>query len=207
MQKISLLVALPLVAAMALTSCNSRAKLAQSLQGQWSGNPEKVLDTGAATASAVRVLNFTQGSADTEGTITISALITVENTMPFNDSIQTPLTISASGTASVTGIYQVKDHDEIIVSLDASSFTTDVDPEGVQLNYNILTQNSGSTTDRLRPAALILARQQITRAAQSLITNISEIDDIHVDGNIMKCEIGHRDIVFSRAPGMVPDMP
>ena len=50
----------------------------------------------------------------------------------------------------------------------------------------------------------MLARQQITRAAQTILTNVGEIDDIHVDGNIMKCEIGHKDLVFSRASAAAP---
>lgn len=204
MKKIASLLILSAAAMTALTSCNSRARLAESIQGQWTGNPERLLDTGAATASAVRVMEFTAGSTDTEGTVTLSALITVENTMPFNDSIQTPLTITATGTATVTGVYQAKDDDELLISLDATSLATNVDPDGVQLNYNILTQGSGSSVDKLRPAALVLARQQITRAAQTILTNVGEIDDIHVDGNIMKCEIGHKDLVFSRASAAAP---
>lgn len=204
MKKISFLLSVSIASVLAFTSCNSRAKLAESIQGQWTGNPERVLDTGAASASAVRVLEFTAGSTPTEGSVTMSALITVENTMPFNDSIQTPLTISAAGIATITGVYQAKDHDELLISLDATSLTTEVDPDGVQLNYNIVSGESGSSADKLKPAAVVLSRQQITRAAQSILSNISVIDDIHVNGNIMKCEIGHKDIVFSRASAMAP---
>ena len=124
MKKIASLLILSAAAMTALTSCNSRARLAESIQGQWTGNPERLLDTGAATASAVRVMEFTAGSTDTEGTVTLSALITVENTMPFNDSIQTPLTITATGSATVTGVYQAKDDDELLISLDATSLAT-----------------------------------------------------------------------------------
>lgn len=188
----------------ALTSCNSRAKLAESVQGQWTSNPERVLDTGAAMATVVRIMEFTEGATSTEGSVTMSALITVENTMPFNDSIQTPLTISATGTATITGVYQAKDDDELLISLDATSLSTDVDPEGVQMNYNIISESSGSTTEKLRPAAIVLATQQINRAAQNLFTNVSKIDDIKVQGNLMKCEIGHKDLVFSRESPIAP---
>ena len=200
----SLLVCAAAFCSIAVTSCNSRAKLAQSIQGEWTGNPEKLLDTGAAQATAVRVLEFTPGTADTEGSVTMSALVTVENTMPFNDSIQTPLTISASGTATITGVYQVKDDDELMISLDATSISTHVDPEGVVLNYNVVTEESGSTAAKLKPAAVILATQQINRAAQNMFTNIHEIDDIKVNGNLMKCEIGHKDLVFSRGSAVAP---
>ena len=68
-----------LLAGALLTGCDSRAKLCESIQGEWTGNPERLLDTGAATASLVRVLEFTEGSTDCEGTVTMMAMITVEN--------------------------------------------------------------------------------------------------------------------------------
>ena len=64
-----------------MTACDTKAKLAESVQGKWTGNPEKMLDTGAASASMVRTLEFTKGAADTEGSVTMTAMITVENTM------------------------------------------------------------------------------------------------------------------------------
>lgn len=181
-----------------MTSCNSKAKLAEALQGEWSGNPETILDTGAASASMVRMLEFTRGAADTEGSITMTAMITVENTMQSNDSIVTPLQITASGTATITGVYQVKDDDELTISLDATSMTVDVDSDAVQLNYNIVTEQSAPLVEKLKPGAAILATQQINRAAQNAFSNITEIDDIKIDGSIMRCEINHTDLTFSQ---------
>ena len=192
-----------MMAALLLTgSCSDKAKLAEAIQGEWTGNPEKILDTGAADASMVRVLEFAPGSADTEGNVTMTAMITVENTMPFNDSIVTPLQISASGTAVISGVYQVKDHDELIISLDVTSMSVTVDPDAVALNYNVLTQNSAASVDQLKPGATVLATQQINRAAQNAFSNITEIDDIHVKGNVMSCEINKRDLVFSKVSGV-----
>lgn len=179
------------------TACNSKAKLAEALQGKWTGNPETILDTGAASASMVRMLEFTRGAADTEGSVTMTAMITVENTMQFNDSIVTPLQITASGTATITGVYQAKDDDELTISLDATSMTVNVDPDAVQLNYNIATENSAPFVEKLKPGAAILATQQINRAAQNAFSNITEIDDIKIEGTIMRCEINHTDLTFS----------
>jgi len=188
-----------------LSSCDSKARLAEAIQGNWTGNPEKVLDSGAATASMVRLMEFTRGSADTEGSVTMTAIITVENTMQFNDSIVSPLQITATGTASVTGIYQAKDDDELIISLDATSMSVKLDPEAVQLNYNLLAGSSAPVVDKLKPGAAILATQQINRAAQNVFSNITDIDDIHIEGSIMKCEINKRDLVFTKiAPDTFP---
>lgn len=204
MKKIALLLCAGMVGATMLTSCDSSAKLADSIQGEWTGNSERILDTGAAMATAVRVMSFSKGSTPTEGTVTMSALVTVENIMPFNDSIQTPLTISASGVATITGVYQAKDDDELLISLDATSLSTDVDPEGVQMNYNVLSGEDSSVATKLKPAAVVLATQQINRAAQNIFTNINKIDDIKVKGNLMKCEVGHKDLVFSRESAIAP---
>jgi hypothetical protein len=180
-----------------MTACDTKAKLAESVQGKWTGNPEKMLDTGAASASMVRTLEFTKGAADTEGSVTMTAMITVENTMQSNDSIVTPLQITASGVATITGVYQAKDDDELTISLDATSMNVNVDPDAVKLNYNIAT--AAPLVEKLKPGAAILATQQINRAAQNAFSNITEIDDIKIEGSIMRCEINHTDLTFTKS--------
>ena len=176
-----------------MTACDTKAKLAESVQGKWTGNPEKMLDTGAASASMVRTLEFTEGS------VTMTAMITVENTMQSNDSIVTPLQITASGVATITGVYQAKDDDELTISLDATSMNVNVDPDAVKLNYNIATATSAPLVEKLKPGAAILATQQINRAAQNAFSNITEIDDIKIEGSIMRCEINHTDLTFTKS--------
>ena len=185
-----------------LTGCDSRAKLAESVQGEWTGNPEMLLDTGAATASLVRMLEFTAGTTDTEGTVTMTALITVENTMQLNDSLVSPLQITSSGNATITGVYQAKDDDDLTISLDVTSMSVNVDPDGVQLNYNVVDGQSSPSVEKLRPGAVVLATQQINRAAQNVFSNITEIEDIHVKGSIMTCEINVKNLIFTK--GGVP---
>lgn len=182
-----------------MTACDTKAKLAESVQGKWTGNPEKMLDTGAASASMVRTLEFTKGAAYTEGSVTMTAMITVENTMQSNDSIVTPLQITASGVATITGVYQAKDDDELTISLDATSMNVNVDPDAVKLNYNIATATSAPLVEKLKPGAAILATQQINRAAQNAFSNITEIDDIKIEGSIMRCEINHTDLTFTKS--------
>lgn len=190
------ILALALMGAAAITGCDSKSKLAQEIQGEWSSTPELLVNTGAARASLVRVMEFNRTGDSTEGTVTMTALITVDNAIPANDSIVTPLTITASGTATITGVYTVRDDDEINVNLDATSLTIAVDPEAVKLSYDIIDGNSGSSLEALRPGAMRLAQQQINRAAQEVFINLDEIDDIRIDNNLMSCEIGHKDLNF-----------
>ena len=183
-----------------LNSCDSRQKLSEKIQGIWGGAPEMLTDTGAARASMVRMMEFTSTGTSGEGNVTLTAIITVDNTMQSIDSIVTPLTISATGTATITGVYQAKDDDDLIVNLDASSLTVDVDPDAVQLNYAVLSGDSGSQTAKLRPAAAMLATQQIERAAHNVFFNLPEIEDIKIGNNLLQCEIGHKGLTFRRQP-------
>lgn len=187
-----------------LSSCDTRQKLSDEIQGIWAGTPEELTNTGAARATMVRMMEFTSTGTSGEGNVTITAMITVDNTMPANDSIVTPLTISASGTATITGVYQAKDDDDLLLNLDASSMTVSVDPEGVQLNYDILTGNSGPQLKSLRPAAAMLASQQIDHAARSVFFNLTEIEDIKVNNNLLECEMGHKGLTFRRQAAPQP---
>lgn len=119
--------------------------------------------------------------------------------MQSNDSIVTPLQITASGVATITGVYQAKDDDELTISLDATSMNVNVDPDAVKLNYNIATATSAPLVEKLKPGAAILATQQINRAAQNAFSNITEIDDIKIEGSIMRCEINHTDLTFTKS--------
>ena len=199
MKKILIALGCFALGAVIVTSCDSKSKLAADIQGAWTGNPEKVLDTGAAAATMVRVLEFSPGETSTEGTVTMTAMITVDNTMQFNDSLVTPLTITASGNASITGVYQIKDHDDILISLDHTSMQVNVDPDAVTLNYNVMTGDSAPMVEKLKPGATILATQQINQAANGIFANITEIEDVKVKNSIMTCEIGKRNLAFSRS--------
>lgn len=196
--KKSILPVLAMGAALMLASCDSRQKLSEELQGVWAGTPEQLTNSGAARATMVRMMEFSSTGDAGEGNVTLTAYITVENTMPANDSIVTPLTISASGTATITGLYQAKDDDDLLLNLDASSLAVNVDPDGVELSYNILSGESGSHLATLKPAAAMLASQQIDHAARNVFFNLSEIEDIKVNNNMLKCEMGHKDLTFRR---------
>lgn len=198
MKKSNILLTAACGLAIAFTSCDSREKLSENLQGIWAGTPEQVTDTGAAKATMTRLMEFTKTGDAGAGNVTLTAYITVEDTMAQSDSIVAPLTITASGTASITGVYQAKDDDEILLNLDASSLTVNIDPEAVQLNYNVLTTSGTSQLVSLKPAAAVLANQQITRAAQSAFFNLREIEDIKFHDQLMTCEMSHRDMTFSR---------
>jgi hypothetical protein len=194
-----MILAMPALAAMlTFSSCDSKQKLSDNLRGTWATDPEAIHDTGAARTTITRLIEFTPSGSNGEGNLTMVAYITVENTVPFNDSIVTPLAITASGTATISGLYQVKDDDDMSLTLDSSSLSVNVDPDAVRLNYNILTENSSSEVVNLTGAAAMLASQQIGHIARNMFFHLTEIEDIKVNNNLMKCELGDVDFVFHR---------
>lgn len=193
---------LALSAVFVLSSCHSREKLSDQLQGRWMSAPSALANTGATEATLTRVMEYHEGDVGSEidGNVTLTAMITVENTMPFNDALVTPLTITATGTASITGIYQVMDHDNVSLSLDATSMTIWVDPKGVQLDYDLVTAGSAAMVESLKTNALRLAKQQILRASHNLFYRLKAVDDIKIHGDDLTCEIAKNRLTFHRQP-------
>jgi hypothetical protein len=187
-----------LLATFLLSSCDSKQKVSENLRGVWATDPEALHDTGAARTTVTRLIEFTPSESNGEGNITLVAYITVENTVPFNDSIVTPLTITASGTASMSGTYAMKDHDDMDISLNPSTLSVNVDPDAVQLNYDVLSESSSSDVVNLTGASSILASQQIGHIARNIFFHLTEIEDIKVNYNLMKCELDDTDFVFHR---------
>lgn len=187
-------------AAFFISSCQSQSeKLAEEIAGTWSSAPEQITTSGATRTTMVRVMDFTRTASDaTDGAVTMTALITVDNVMPASGKLDTPLTITASGAATITGAFQVKDHDDILISLDYSSLQVSVDPAAVQINYNILTQDASPEVESLRPGALHLATQQIRQAATSVFSNLTEVEDVKIHTDLLSCEIAHKDLSFRR---------
>lgn len=201
MRKNNILLAGVLALGALVCSCDSREKLSEELQGIWAGNPEQLADTGAARATMTRLMEFTKTGEPGSGNVTLTAYITVEYMMAQSDSVVAPLTITASGVASITGVYQAKDDDDVILNLDASSMSVQIDPDAVQLNYNALTGGSSSVPVNLQSGAQVLASQQITRAAQKAFFNLSEIEDIEFHNDYMTCEFGKTKLTFTRQSG------
>lgn len=156
-----------------LASCDSRQRLSENLQGEWTGTPEQIESAYATRATVVRSLQFIPTGNKGDGNLTLTATITVENMMQQNDSIMSTQLVSTSGTASISGFYQATDDEDLLLHLDATTLKVDTDP-----------------------SAAMLATQQIDKVARDLFFNISEIEDIKIRNDMMTCEIGHSDLTF-----------
>ncbi len=190
--------ALPLLMLGALSSCDEKSRLASEIEGTWTGAPEQMTVTDAASSSATRVITFTKGDKNMPSTMSVDAMFSVEIALPATDGIVTPIAVTASGTAVIAGTWQPVDDDEIAVFLDRSTLEVSVDPDAVTLTASPLFA-SQSQVDSLKPAMTQAVKQHITSAMEHSVLDFNRIDDIKIKNNILSCEIGKKDLTFHRS--------
>ncbi|MDE6352090.1 MAG: hypothetical protein K2K88_02965, partial [Muribaculaceae bacterium] len=132
------------------------------------------------------------------GTLTMSGLISVNSTVPQGDGIESPISYTASGVATIQGEWTVDDDDEIKIFLDGTTMKIDVDPDGVVLDYNVLTGTSTPDTTAIKPVLAGMVKKAISTGVETKFFNAKKIDDIKIKDNIMSCEIDDYDITLRR---------
>lgn len=193
--------ALTVAAAVSLSSCNSKSRLAKEIEGVWAGNPERIADRDAAYSTMIKTFEFQVDDSGTGGTVIITALIDVQNSVPQSPQLVQPIEVSAAATASVTGSWKAVDDDDVIITLDTATKQVKVDPDAVTLNYDVLDGDSAPDVTPLKSAAATVVDRQVNDAVTANILNINKIDDIKVHDKVtMECEINDRDLTLRRRP-------
>ena len=183
-----------------LTSCDPEAKLARNITGTWGTTPEKLIDSDAMNATAVRMFQFTPSMTDSKsGDLHMTALVSITNAMPGDSvAIIEPYTVTASGLATISGIWAAIDDDEVSVHFDDSSLEVKVDPAAVMVSVNTLTNATTSSIDSIRPTLAASLQQQITTAVRNQVFDIKKLDDIKITKDLMSCEINKHDVTLRR---------
>lgn len=190
------------VASASISSCSKQEQFA----GQWQGAPENIQIQGAANATATVTLDFAPAPGQKgQGNVNISAVINA-SWPATSDGIDRAYQANIVATASASGRYvaEDKDYDDIILSLDPSTFAVNVNRDGITYAENVLTGVQQPVLDSLTTTTAERWRQIITPVVRTLFNSYTTIDDIEVHHNdILKCEIGDKDYVFNRTG--VPD--
>lgn len=205
------------VAGLGLASCGSADKLSDEIAGTWAAAPERLDIVGADAATLTRVMEFVGQDDTPDGTVTLTALITVDNTVASSSSSDddaaptatpesvtaagddtAPLSFTATGSVTITGAFQAQNGHEIDLRLDRSSLTVQLDPSAIEMRLNLDGGTAKGVVEKLRPGAAILARQQITRAANRQFFGLDEIDEIRISGDLLTCEVKGADLTFRR---------
>ncbi|MCM1449618.1 MAG: hypothetical protein NC082_04705 [Clostridiales bacterium] len=188
---------------LSLTSCNEKAQLASQINGTWSGQAERVTTpetTGHQTTTTVTrmyTFNIDPGSK-TGGTIDAVAYFSVESGTELQAAGTQPIAVTIEGNATICGRWEAIDDDELAVTFDSSTLAVNVNPDAIELEYNIDTQQSFSVADSIKPQLA----QQVTRSMKNVMNhnvfNFAKIEDVKVKDMLMSCEIGHKDYTLHR---------
>ncbi|MBD5245608.1 MAG: hypothetical protein HDS55_02540 [Barnesiella sp.] len=181
-----------------LSSCDGRQTLAKEINGSWSASPDRITETATMSTGVIRIINFVRTPSEAGGDLIMSSLVSVSSQLPRTDSVAQPVSMTASGIASIRGTWAAQDDDEIIVVLDASTFNVEVDSSAVVLTSNYVFNESTSDLATLKPSAVEMVRNQITQAVRDDFFSIRKIDDIKIKDNMMSCEINDEDFTMRR---------
>ena len=137
-------------------SCISSCAHTDRIVGAWEAAPVPLNVPDAADASAIVTLDFGQiTSSSMPAEVQLSATIDVRQAVQGDPLAATrPWEQSVAATASISGSYAYGDgsDDDIIITLDPSSFIVNIDPAGVVFDNNVVTGMESSALDSLTAA-------------------------------------------------------
>lgn len=177
----------------------------QNIAGAWEAAPERIAVADASDATSTVTLDFAPvQNSRTPGQVNISAVIELHQAVSTTSgSVEQPWEVSVAATASANGtyIFPEGDDDDILITIDPSTLSVTVDPDGVVLSDNVLTGAETSSLDSLTAATASRWRVLLTPAIREQFNKYRTIDDIKVHHNsMMSAEIDHRDVTL-RAVG------
>jgi len=182
-------------AAIALISCQNKEGLAEKVGGTWQSLPEHIVNTDSISVNLIKSFEFAP-LQDAEGTLVVSAMMSVEKYMPQSDSIISPLTVNAAGVASVTGKYEAISYDKLVLRPDASTFSIYMDTAAVSYSYNILENNAAPSLETLKPAIAKEFMTYLTPIVKANFLKCDTITRIKLKDTLMHCHDGEADLTL-----------
>ncbi len=195
----SLLAAVVLPVA-ALCGCSSNNQFANEVAGSWASNEMRVDMPAPEIVNITDLFDFTLDEADNAsgGTVIVSGQVSVE-TPAQGDEVDMTYAYSASATATMSGTWNVvKDDggvdDEILIMLDPSTLSVNVDPDAVVMRSNILTDEQSPVVDSIPPVLVSKVQTIVTHAAERHFLNFRKLDDVKIDKSVMTFEV--KDVAY-----------
>ncbi|MBD5239362.1 MAG: hypothetical protein HDS64_06285 [Bacteroidales bacterium] len=184
-----------------VTACDSSSRLATKISGPWSGTSVRFDKKTVTDGTYTPVYEFTKVGSGSEGTVTMTARISI--TLPINSQVNAegtaPVSATAAAVATVSGLWHAHDEDEIKLAFDPATLKVDVDPDVQFAIASVLTNYDTDSTATVSPQVLKAFRDQATHGMNDVITKIHEFDDIHFQSdNMMTAEIHKQRQTFVR---------
>lgn len=182
-------------AVIAIVSCRNKEGLAKEVNGTWQSVPEHIANTDSISVDLIKSYEFAP-LQDAQGTLVISAMMSIERYMPESDSIISPLTVNAAAVASVTGTYEAVSFDKIILKPDASTFTLSIDTAAISYNYDVLDNNAAPSLQHLKPAWINYLTTYLKPIVKGNLLKCDTLAKVKVDGTMMHCHDGETDLTL-----------
>lgn len=206
--KSKIILSLAAIMSVGLASCDETARLATSLEGNWTGTPtaannkSKILDRmssinqdGPEIQTITPTLSIIKDPGVSGGSMKYSAIYTVSQNVT-TVATDVPFSVTANVTANANASWTAYDDDEINVSIDPASVKINVDPASVRLEYTVLTDKPASSLDSIKTHMMSNIEKMFTAAVSTKLLSINEFEDIKVKGPSMTLEIGYDDFNF-----------
>lgn len=181
---------------LACFSCNPESQLASDVTGAWNGNARHIDVPGSINTTAMDTYSFERDGDTAGGTVTVATLITSQTALPQTDTTEQQLTATVTGTVSMTGTWSVTDDDEIAITLNPNTTMTTVNPDGIVLNENILTQTDSASVQAFNATLIASVKPVMTAIGTKLLLEIDKLDDVKVHNQTMTFELHHRDVTL-----------
>lgn len=187
---------------LAVAGCSSAYNLAQKLLGAWSSVPERLIDTDASSATIIETYAFTPlDSVKAGGLIQLTSLMSVTGAVQGTPGISTPVSLTASGYATVSGKWTATSSEAVEITLDMSTLVVNVDPEAVLISTNISDDVDNALTEQLRPQFARSVRSQLLKAATERYSGVMKLSDVKIiDDTTLKFKLNKNPYTLTRQP-------
>lgn len=195
-----------------LASCNENARLASQVEGIWSGSTTVVKDgnnkgkkhgpemqpLGASVQSVTPSFTFTKDASVKDGGKVLYSGVYSMTQAVTSSFVDVPFEATANVKATASGTWTAKDDDEILLTIDPSSITAEIDPASVSLGYSVLTDKPVSELDSLKAQILPNLDTNFKAEIVKRVTALRKLDDIKIKSSTMTLEIGHTDYTLTK---------
>lgn len=173
-----------------LAGCKTATSLAKEIDGDWSGTPmrmdKKVVSDGTFTPVFRFVRSRSQAGGDFEMSAQLSVMMPVN--APIDSTGTSAVSATAAGIATVRGVWQADDEDEIKLTFDMSTLVINMDPDVEFELANIWTSSDVPSTRTVAEPVRRAFVKQMTDGISAACRQLDDIDDIHIRDNVMTCK-------------------
>lgn len=169
------------------TACESPTRLASRIEGTWSTSPQKFNKEVVGQGTYVPLLEFTRPDKRPEGSVTLTAQLSI--IMPINAPVDsmgaTPVSATAAGVATISGIWTADDDDEVKIALDPSTLDITMDPDVQFAIADVFTDYDTDSVAGVSHQVMRAFAEQARQGMTDVISHFNELDDIKFPSDAM----------------------